>query len=178
MAVKDGAWAEYALLPKRGAPARIRLGIVEVLADGRYWLETVTQAQDGPPVAAKMLVRGSPERLRNLERILIYMGGQAPLELPVEDAKAAEEEKPRRRVPRVERKGAANVRVPAGTFRAQVLQVGATRIFRSDKVPLWGLLRAQDRARRIELIGYGSSGGKSVFPDEREAQGNGSESVK
>ena len=51
------------------------------------------------------------------------------------------------------------------------------RVFRSDQVPLWGLVRAVDSAQRIELVGYGATGAATVFPAEFD-QGSGKESVK
>ena len=73
--------------------------------------------------------------------------------------------------------GAAEVRVRAGVFKARVLRVSRTRVWRSSDVPLWGLVKAESERQSVELIAFGHSGGRSVFP-ARWDQGNGSESAK
>ena len=91
---------------------------------------------------------------------------------------------PAGKTPKIERKGNENLKLAAGAFRCEVLQVAGARIFRSAKVPLWGLVRAVDSRQRVELIGYAESGAGTVFPPgfddpkEEAAQGNGSESAK
>jgi hypothetical protein len=125
-----------------------------------------------------MLLHGAPGRLENAERTFYYIGGQAPLEMPVEDARE-QPVPPPGALPKIERKGTEELRLTVGTFRCEVLQVRKTRIYRSDKVPLWGLVRSQDPERRVELIGYATSGAETVFPPGfDDTQGKGSESVK
>jgi hypothetical protein len=175
-----GAWVEYAVLPKRGPQVRLRAAVLApALPDGRYWLEIATQVQEGPPLAMKMLLRGAPGRVENAERAFFYMGGQAPLELPLDDAREAGRPAARGALPKIERKGREEIHLTAGTFRCEVLQVKAMRIHRSDQVPLWGLVRARDPERRVELIGFARSGAETVFPPGfDDPQGKGSESVK
>ena len=177
---RPGAWVEYAVLPKGGPQIRLRLSVLgPALPDGRYWLEVATQAQGTPPVAMKMLLHGAPGRAENIERLYLYLGGQAPLQLPVADAHAAAAP-PKSAPPKVERKGTQELKLGAGAFRCEVLQVQDTRIFRSDKVPLWGLVRAQDPRQRVELIGYADSGAETVFPPgfDNADQGNGRDRTK
>jgi hypothetical protein len=174
-----GAWVEYAILPRKGPQARLRLSVLApLLPQGRYWLESAGQSQGAPPVAMRMLLHGPPGKLENLDRLYVYVGGQAPMELPLDaDARAVPPRLPRRPAPRVMRKGSQEVRVAAGRFKAELIQVGAARVWRSDGVPLWGLVRALDPGRRVELIAFGRSGARTVFPPEFD-QGKGSESRK
>jgi hypothetical protein len=172
---RPGAWVEYAVLPKGGPQLRLRISVLgPALPDGRYWLEAVTQAQGTPPLAMKMLLHGAPLRADNIERLYLYAGGLAPLALPVADAHAAAPS-PGSPPPKVERKGTQELKLGAGAFRCEVLQVKDTRIFRSDKVPLWGLVRAQDPEQRVELLGFAESGAETVFPP---GYGNGNDSTK
>ncbi|HET9751619.1 MAG TPA: hypothetical protein VFP52_01610, partial [Myxococcales bacterium] len=154
-----GAWVEYAIIPRKGRQARLRLSVLEPpLPGGRYWLESASQAQGGPPVATRMLLHGPPGRIENLDRLYVYVGGQAPMEFPIDgEARAAPAPLPRRPFPKVRRKGVQDVRVSAGRFQAELVQVGSARIWRSDGVPLWGLVRALEPGRRVELIGFGQS---------------------
>lgn len=176
---RPGAWVEYAIIPRRGPQTRLRLSVLPpLLPDGRYWLESASQSQNGPPVAVRMLLHGPPGRVENLDRLYVYVGGQAPMEFPLDaDARATPAPLPRRPLPRVRRKGAQDVRVAAGRFRAELIQVASSRIWRSDGVPLWGLVRALDPGRRVELIAFGRSGARTVFPAEFD-HGKGSESRK
>jgi len=176
---RPGAWVEYAIIPRKGPQARLRLSVLApLLPDGRYWLETASQSQGSPPVAMRMLLRGPPAQIENLDRLYVYVGGQAPMEFPIDgQSRAAPAPLPRRPLPRIKRRGTQDVRVAAGRFRADLIEVGTARIWRSDGVPLWGLVRALEPGRRIELIGFGQSGASTVFPPEFD-QGKGSESRK
>lgn len=175
-----GAWAEYAVVPRRGARLRVRAAVLSVLPDGRYWLEIASQRSDGPPVAMKLLVHGQPSRASDLERAFLYVGGQAPIELPAGEALNPAERKEAAPLPRLHQEPAREVRVPAGTFRADVARVAGARIYRAKTVPLWGLVEVESRARRVELLGFGRSGAASVFPAgwSDPVQGNGKDSVK
>lgn len=172
-----GAWAEYAVLPKKGPQTRLRIGVLApALPDGRYWLEVQSQQPGALPVAMKMLLRGAPGRLENLERVYLFIEGLAPMELPLEEARA-QAKPPEPPLPKLEHKSAQQLTLASGTFRCEVFQVKDARVFRSDQVPLWGLVRATDSAQRIELVGYGATGAATVFPPQFD-QGSGSESVK
>ncbi|HEY6909849.1 MAG TPA: hypothetical protein VI356_10795 [Myxococcales bacterium] len=173
-----GAWVEYAIIPRKGPQTRLRLSVLSpLLSQGRYWLESASQSQDGPPVATRMLLHGPPGRIENMERLYVYVGGQAPMEFPLDDDAHAAPPLPRRPLPRVRRRGMQEVRVAAGSFRAELIEVGPARVWHSDGVPLWGLVRALEPGRRVELIAFGQSGARTVFPPEFD-QGKGNESRK
>lgn len=170
-----GAWAEYAVLPKKGPQARLKIAVLgPALPDGRYWLEAQSQQQGGPPVAMKMLLHGPPGRLRNLERLYVFVEGLAPMEFPVEDVAP---ETPSGALPDVRHLGTRKLNLKAGAFVCDELEVSGTRVFRSAQVPLWGLVRAVDEEQRIELTAFSQTGAESVFPREFD-QGKGSESTK
>ena len=113
-----------------------------------------------------------------VERAAVYALGQAPLDIPVDgDARAIATTSggPPARIVHERREV---VTVAAGTFRATKLRISAgrdaTSVWKTDTVPLWGLVSARGRRRNIELLRYGHSGARSVFPS---AQGNGSDSA-
>lgn len=178
---RAGAWVEYAILPRRGPQARLKASVLAPLASrGRYWLEIVSEQQGGLPVAVKMLLHGPPGTMENVERIYLYVAGQAPVELPLDDARADAGSPPGGPLPRVRRKGTEQLVLAAGKFRCDVLQLEGSRLYRSAQVPLWGMVRAITPEERVELVGFGESGAVTVFPEPfgEGAQGKGSESAK
>ncbi|MGZ6125867.1 MAG: hypothetical protein ACXWLR_12955 [Myxococcales bacterium] len=104
----------------------------------------------------------------------LMLAGQQPIEIPLDQVRPA-------RAPpgpgAAERLGAARVRVRGGVFVAEILRVSGTRVWRAASVPLWGLVKARSRLRSVELLAFGRSGGRSVFP-AGWGQGNGSDSEK
>jgi hypothetical protein len=116
-----------------------------------------------------------PERasqcLARLESAVVYLLGVAPLELPVVDLAGAFDG----RCPESDAGGRrVTVTVPAGTFAAEELPgADGERLWVARDVPLWGLVRAESRRVRVELVGFGWSGARSVLP----AQGTGSDNT-
>jgi len=176
--ITAGAWAEYSIRSRGGQDFRVRFSIVPpALEEGRAWVEVAALGEMALPFAARLLVRSGG----GVERALVYVLGQAPLELPTETAPAARAGR-RSREARSSRVGAVTrreVSVPAGRFDAEEVRVSppgqALRAWRSERVPLWGLVRAEGARQVVELVAYGQSGARSVLPD---VQGNGRESTK
>jgi hypothetical protein len=212
-----GAWVEYRVRPRkrgagaearragtrsgtdaagqeRGTPveARVRLSVLSpAQADGRYWLELASATSVGLAVATRMLVHGDPTDPRSIERMIVFVAGQAAFELPVDEAQGPIDAS---RMPpsshaRVRSLGPGRVRVPAGSFLADRLRVlavdGTTLVHRTHAVPLWGLLRAEGPQSTVELLGFAHQGARSLLPAqagddlaEAPAQGKGRESTK
>jgi len=170
-----GSWAEYLVRASGEEEVRVRLSVVPpALEGGRAWLEVAVLGEQALPFAARLLLDGAG----GIERAIVYALGQAPLEIPLGDLqprKGSAAGRAGRAVPA----GAAEVTVPAGSFHSEELRIGsrggATRMWRSARVPLWGLVRAEGPGRVVELIAMGEKGARSVFPDD---QGKGSESAK
>jgi hypothetical protein len=166
-----GAWVEYAIRSKGAGGVRARISILSALPDGRYWLEVNAISEDVPPASMKMLLRGSTLAKKDVERAFIWITGQAPIELPV-DQLPQEEQKagpktpdPKTPEPKIHRGAPEKVQVRAGTFEgAETLRVGDTRIWRSAQVPLWGLVKAQSPRQTLELSASGKTGAHTVFP--------------
>ncbi|GAC1336558.1 MAG: hypothetical protein NVSMB23_01760 [Myxococcales bacterium] len=206
-----GAWAEYRVRPagRSGArgdarrQARVRLSVLPpAQPGGRYWLELASATSDGLAVATRVLVHGDPGAPRSIERMIVFVAGQAAFEVPVAEAREPIDAAPERAraTARVVALGRAQVRVPAGAFLADRFRVIAGRdttlIHRAAAVPLWGLVRAQGRRSTVELLGFAHQGAHSLVPAEAgdtlapaadgqgrsaagpPAQGKGSESTK
>jgi hypothetical protein len=167
-----GAWAEYAVKSKK-SQLRVRVSVLpDEAPPGRYWLELdLTPGRDAPQ-SVRLLVHGDPADPRNLERVELYRPGQAPIELPVERLELPKPGKPRpARAGREER-----VQVPAGSFKAQRLDAGNVRLWRSPAVPLWGLVKSQSPGETVELLRSDFAGAHTLFPNP--PQGNGSDKTK
>lgn len=172
-----GAWVEYSVRTKGEGDLRLKLSILPpALEGGRYWLEVDTASDQAGPLAMKLLVHGNPARPQDLERVLLFVRGQAPLEVPLEDlqdAMNAPQPAPGAPSAQVRRLAPADVRTPAGLFeKAERFGVEDARVWRSPKVPLWGLVRSQSARQTVELIGYARLGAHTLI------QGNGSDSAK
>lgn len=172
-----GSWAEYAVRTRGQDDTRIKVSILPPALDGgRYWLEVDLAPQSGAPTAIRVLVHGDPARPKDIERATLYVVGQAALELPldqVEETREQLEPAPRTAAAPIRKRKPESVRTAAGPFdHAEVLEVADTRLWRSGKVPLWGLVRSKSRTQTVELIGYATAGAHSLV------QGNGSESEK
>lgn len=167
-----GAWVEYLLRAGDGGEARVRVTALAAVSAGRYWLEVAAANGSGIAGATRLLVRGDGNVV---ERMCVTVAGQQPLEIPLDRlARPGRSARPKAAVKRL---GQARVRVPGGTFDAEVLRVSGTRLWRAAAVPLWGLVKARARRVSVEMLAYGLSGGRSVFPAGWD-QGNGSESAK
>jgi hypothetical protein len=172
---QPGAWAEYLIRAKDKGNVRLRATVLPATGEGRYWLELATASDAGLASAARLLLRGRDFSLDAVERLLLLVAGQQPLEVPREELARATGARGTKAA--VDRVGAERVRVPAGEFTADVLRVSKTRVWRSGAVPLWGLVKAVSPQQSIELVSSGRSGGRSVFPPGWD-QGNGIESRK
>jgi hypothetical protein len=166
-----GGWAEYLVRRRGEQDVRVRFAVVPPAVDARHaWIEVATVGSQSLPFAARLLVNlitGAAERGS------VYALGQAPIELPTGDASALGiATRPRQRV----RTRKTKIAISAGTFDTDELRISqggiSTRVWRSDQVPLWGLVRAERSGQTVELLRYGSEGARSVFP-----HGNGSESA-
>jgi hypothetical protein len=169
-----GAWVEYALPGAVESPI-VKFSVLPLpAAEGRYWLEVVTAPRrTEPPIAVRMLLHGPPGDAANLERVAIYIQGRPPKEYPVDTARMP----PKAAARPFARVGREDVVTPAGKFSADKWQQDKDTFWRSDAVPLWGLVRAKGRTQNLELRAYGKAGARTLFPAEFD-QGKGSASAK
>jgi hypothetical protein len=178
--VEVGAWAEY-LLRSSGSTARMRFSLLPPKVEGdRHWLEVAAFGDVGLPFAVRVLLKSGPVVPTNVERAIVYVTGQAPLEIPLEDL----QERLARDAPgssgaRTVRGAARTIATGAGRFKASEVRITAggqtTRVWRSADVPLWGLVRAEGPRETIELVSFSHEGARSAIPEP--GQGKGSEST-
>jgi hypothetical protein len=171
-----GSWAEYLVRTRGDQDVRFRISAVPPAVDGgRVWLEVAVLGSESLPFAARLLVVAATG---TVERAAIYALGQAPLDIPIRSHAGAMTTAPGRPPVRIVQERDEEVTVAAGTFRATRLRIsgagGGVSLWKSDAVPLWGLVRARARRQSIELLRYGHGGARSLFPF---AQGNGTDSA-
>jgi len=172
-----GAWAEYLVRGDGKGDLRVRATSLEAEGAGKHWLELASASETGIASAARVLIHGKAFSPENVERLYVLVLGQQPIEVPPAQIHATGSRPEGMRKPAVRRVGTERIRVPAGEFNTQVFAVSGTRIWRAATVPLWGLVRAQSAERSIELVAFGTKGGRSLFPPGW-FQGNGSENRK
>ena len=179
---QPGAWVEYYVRNKGKPDTRVRASVLDQpAADGRYWLEIASASEQGIAAAVKMLVHGDPATAKDVERMFVFLAGQQPLEVPLDQVDMPKKAPPK--PPAVKHLRREPLTVRAGTFKAELLQAGDMRVWRAPgEVPLWSLVKAQSPRESVELIGRGRTGAHTVFPagwgDAKDAQGYGSESTK
>jgi hypothetical protein len=171
--VEAGAWAEYLVQSRGEQDVRVRFAIVDPPPDRtRVWVEVAIAGSRAVPFAVRLLLNAATGKL---ERASLYALGQAPIEIPMADGEAGEVVA---RPARILARRTKIVTVPAGTFGATEVLVrhgaDAARVWRAEEVPLWGIVRARQAGRTIELLRFGHGGARSVLP----AQGNGSDRAK
>lgn len=187
----QGAWVEYAVRSKGRPPGRVRVSLLpEPAPAGRRWLEIDSASAAGLAVATKVLLREDAAGAAAIERLLVLVAGQPPFELPLGLANSPAPRTPRE-PSRPTMLGEEQVTVPAGSFRASRVRMveaaSSLTVWRSEAVPLWGIVRTRGAAGGAELRAFSSTGARSVFPGGADssaagapsrAQGNGSESAK
>ena len=167
---QPGAWVEYLVHGKGSEPLRVRVSVLSKDGD-RALIEIDTLAKDKPSQSVRMLVHGSPADARNLDKLELYVAGQAPIEVPVDDLRD-ETRPPAKDKTRAVQRGRERVQVPAGSFDAQVVDRGPSRIWSSNDVPIFGMVKTRTKAQTAELIGFGRQGAHSLFPDAAHQKGS------
>jgi hypothetical protein len=168
--VRVGAWAEY-LVRSRGTKARMRISVLEA-EPTTVTVEVAAFGTRGLPFVARLRFRtealaANRRCLTHLDGIAVYLLGAAPLDLPVTAQPFRETCAP---IVRTDVRP-VNVTVPAGTFAAEESRGGTERVWIARDVPLWGLVRAEGRGGRAELVAFGWNDARSFIP----VQGTGSD---
>jgi len=178
--VEVGAWAEY-VLRSPGRTARMRFSLLPPKVEGdRHWLEVAAFGDVGLPFAVRVLLKSGPVVPANVERAVLYVTGQAPLEIPLQDLQEQlSRDAPKSSAARTVRGAERTISTGAGRFNASEVRITArgqtTRVWRAAEVPLWGLVRARGPRETIELVSFSHEGAQSAIPEPR--QGKGSEST-
>lgn len=159
---KVGSWAEFSvrdLLTK----TRMRLHWAFVgreSAGGSWWEMTFRKARQ-PTLCIKMLYRGKSASADHLLRVILQMGQNAPLELPLKQGQRVMDLYLRKGASSsFEDLGAVRLTTPAGTFltrhhRWKDHQGQVVEEWSSPQAAIWGLVRFRGQRFEMELIGHG-----------------------
>src|SRR5689334_22866750 len=131
-----GAWAEY-LVRERGKP-RTRLRVTSLVPAGeeREAIEVAAVDAGGMAAAARIVMHAGA-----VERMTVRIAQQQPIEIPV--AQLGRVRRGDSAGGRIEPIGAARLRVRGGTFEVEGFRRGAWQVWRTKRVPLWGLVKAR-----------------------------------
>lgn len=165
-----GAWAEYLVRTKGSDPLRVRVSVLSKEGESAL-IEIDTLAKDKPPQAVRMLVHGSPADARNVDKLELYVAGQAPIEVPVDELRDDLRPPPKHKSRAVQH-GRERVQVQAGSFDAEVVDRGSTRIWSSNEVPIFCMVKTRTKTQTAELIAFGRTGAHSLFPDAAHQKGS------
>src|SRR4030042_5493826 len=119
-----GGWSEYQMTGKGEEPSKMRIAIVGKEGDA-YWYETVMETKQEGRMISKMLVSGNPEDPKGIKRMIVKMGDEPALEMPLQMMQGSKDQGQKGKT--ID-KGTESIKVPAGTFTTQHMQYqdGAT----------------------------------------------------
>jgi hypothetical protein len=157
-----GGWSEYQMTERGGAASKMKIAIVWKEGDA-YWYETVMETKREGQVVSKMLVSGNPEDQKSIKRMIVKMGNEPAMEMPVQMMQGS---KGQEQKGKTIDKGTESIKVPAGTFTAQHMQYqdGETVVdtwVHKDISP-YGMVKSQSKDFEMVLLGYGT-GAKTLI---------------
>jgi len=138
-------------------PSKMKIAIVGKEGDA-YWYETVMETKQEGRMISKMLVSGNPEDQKSIKRMIVKMGDEPAMEMPVQMMQGSKDQGQRGKT--ID-KGTESIKVPAGTFTAQHMQYqdGETVVdtwVHKDISP-YGMVKSQSKEFEMVLLGYGTS---------------------
>jgi hypothetical protein len=139
-----------------GATSKMKIAIVGKEGDA-YWYETIIETKQEGRTISKMLVSGNPEDLKNIKRIIVKMGNEPAMEMPLQMMQASEDQGQKGNTLD---KGTESIKVPAGTFTARRIQyqfedlVEDTWIHKD--VSPYGVVKSKSKDFEMVLLGYGT----------------------
>jgi hypothetical protein len=151
-----GGWSEYQMSETGGATSKMKIAIVGKEGDA-YWYETIIETKQEGRTISKMLVSGNPEDLKNIKRIIVKMGNEPAMEMPLQMMQASEDQGQKGNTLD---KGTESIKVPAGTFTARRIQyqfedlVEDTWIHKD--VSPYGVVKSKSKDFEMILLGYGT----------------------
>lgn len=160
-----GGWSEYEITTKGEPSSKMKVAIVGKEGDA-YWYETVMEIKRQGRVITKMLVSGNPEDQKNIKRMIVKMGDEPAMEMPVGmmGRQAKIEERPGKLID----KGTETIKVPAGTFKAKHIQYqaqeGVVDTWIHKDVSPYGMVKSQSKDFEMVLLGYGT-GAKTLITE-------------
>jgi len=157
-------WSEYEVKQKGESPVKMKVAVVGKEGDA-YWYETVMDRKGEGKMITKMLVSGNPDDRKNVKRIIVKMGNEPAMEMPVMTQASAAHKEPEGKI--ID-KGSETIEVPAGSFKTQHTQYqGKDFVVDSwvyKDVSPYGMIKSQSKDFEMVLISYGT-GAKSLITE-------------
>ena len=151
-----GGWSEYQLSEKDGAGSKLKIAIVGKEGDA-YWYETIIETTGEGRSISKMLVSGNPEDQKNIRRIIVKMGNEPAMEMPLQMMQASEDQGQKGKA--ID-KGTESIKVPAGTFTARHIQYQYEELVEDSwihkDVSPYGVVKSKSKDFEMVLLGYGT----------------------
>jgi hypothetical protein len=159
-----GGWSEYQITGKGEQPSKMKIAIVGKEGDD-YWYETEMETKREGRVISKMLVSGNPKDQKSIKRMIVKMGDEPAMEMPVQMMQGSKDQGQRGKT--VD-KGTESIKVAAGTFTTQHMQYqdGQTVVdtwVHKDIFP-YGMVKSQSKEFEMVLLGYGT-GAKTLITE-------------
>jgi hypothetical protein len=159
-----GGWSEYQMTGKGEQPSKMKIAIVGKEGDG-YWYETVMETKQDGRMISKMLVSGNPEDQKSIKRMIVKVGDEPAMEMPVQAMQGSKDQGPRGKTLD---QGTESIKVLAGTFTTQHMQHqdGETMVdtwVHKDISP-YGMVKSQSKEFEMVLLGYGT-GAKTLITE-------------
>jgi len=159
-----GGWSEYQMTGKGEQPSKMKIAIVGKEGDA-YWYETVMETKQEGRMISKMLVSGNPEDQKSIKSMIVKMGDEPAMEMPVQMMQGSKDQGQRGKT--ID-KGTESIKVPAGTFTAQHMQYQDGEIVvdtwvHKDVSP-YGMVKSQSKEFEMVLLGYGT-GAKTLITE-------------
>jgi len=151
-----GGWSEYQMTEKGGATSKMKIAIVGKEGDA-YWYETIIDTKQEGRVISKMLVSGNPEDQKNIKRMIVKMGNEPAMEMPIQMMQASEDQGQKGKT--ID-KGMESIKVPAGTFTARHIQYRYEELVEDTwihkDVSPYGVVKSKSKDFEMVLLGYGT----------------------
>lgn len=159
-----GGWSEYQMTGKGEQPSKMKIAIVDKEGDA-YWYETLMETKREGRMISKMLVSGNPEDQKSIKRMIVKMGDEPAMEMPVQMMQGSRDQGQKGKI--ID-KGTESIKVPAGTFTTQHMQyqdgetVVDTWVYKD--VSPYGMVKSQSKDFEMVLLGYGT-GAKTLITE-------------
>ena len=151
-----GGWAEYQMTQMGGPPAKMKIAIVGKEGNA-YWYETIIETKQEGRTISKMLVSGNPEDSKNIKRMIVKVGNEPAMEMPVDMMQGSEDKGEQGKT--ID-KGTESIKVPAGTFSARHIQYQFEGYVEDSwihkDVSPYGVVKSKTKDSELVLIGYGT----------------------
>ena len=151
-----GGWSEYQMTGKGEQPSKMKIAIVGKEGDA-YWYETVMETKQEGRMISKMLVSGNPEDPKGIKRMIVKMGDEPAMEMPLQMMQGSKDQGQKGKT---FDKGTESIKVPAGTFTARRIQYQFEDLVEDTwvhkDVSPYGVVKSKSKDFEMVLLGHGT----------------------